>query len=124
MIGNPLGSASGSFLPYPFNDDYEVHTGVLPNNLLWYLQVVIIVVVHVLAVILAHRYLTRRAADQRLALRSEWPWLAAMVCYTMISLWLLAQPLVKEKSANSTALPAPTAPATLLASPDSRYQWP
>jgi hypothetical protein len=125
LLGNPTGTRSSSFLPYPFNDDYEPNTGLLPNNVLWYLQVVIIVVVHVLAVILAHRYLTRRAADQRLALRSEWPWLAAMVCYTMISLWLLAQPLVKEKSADSAALPAlpavPTATAPAAASPPSGW---
>jgi len=28
--------------------------------------------------------------------RAEWPWIAAMVGYTMTSLWLLAQPIVQE----------------------------
>jgi hypothetical protein len=30
------------------------------------------------------------------ARRAEWPWIAAMVGYTMTSLWLLAQPIVRE----------------------------
>ena len=109
QLGNPLGGAN-SFLPYPFNDDYVVNTGVLPTSVLWYVQIVVIVLAHVVAVLLAHRYLAQRAADHRLALRSEWPWLAAMVAYTMISLWLLAQPLVQEP-AQPAALGRPAASA-------------
>jgi hypothetical protein len=48
----------------------------------------------VLAVVLAHRYLGHRAANEQLAQRSEYPWLVAMVGYTMVSLTLIAQPLV------------------------------
>jgi hypothetical protein len=29
------------------------------------------------------------------ARRAEWPWIVAMVGYTMTSLWLLAQPVVQ-----------------------------
>ena len=36
--------------------------------------------------------------------RAEWPWIAAMVLYTMSSLWLLAQPIAKEST--HTALEA------------------
>jgi hypothetical protein len=32
--------------------------------------------------------------DRHLALRSQWPMLALMVCYTMTSLWIIAQPIV------------------------------
>lgn len=36
------------------------------------------------------------------ARRSDYPWLVAMVAYTMLSLWLLAQPLVKERAQEPT----------------------
>jgi hypothetical protein len=36
----------------------------------------------------------RAYADRRAALRSQWPMLALMVCYTMTSLWIMAQPIV------------------------------
>jgi hypothetical protein len=40
---------------------------------------------------------------------SEYPWLAAMVAYTMLSLWLIAQPLVKEHAPAGHQTPAATA---------------
>jgi hypothetical protein len=46
------------------------------------------------------------------ARRSEWPWIVAMVGYTMTSLWLLAQPLVQETSA--AAFRAAAAPLAVL----------
>lgn len=73
---------------------YEVNRDLLPTRVIWYLEVVLIVAVHVAAVFLAHGYLGRTAEDGRLARRAEWPWIGAMVAYTMSSLWLLAQPLV------------------------------
>lgn len=97
LLGNPVGSDSWPLqLPYPFNADYIVSTGLLPTAVVWYVQIVVIVVAHVIAVVLAHRYLGRTASTVTLARRSEWPWLAAMVGYTMLSLWLLAQPLVES----------------------------
>jgi len=102
LIGNPVGSQGWPLhLPYPFNDDYEVATGVMPTSVVWYVQIVVIVLAHVVAVVLAHRHLAATAPARREARRSEWPWLAAMVGYTMLSLWLLAQPLV-EQAAKAT----------------------
>ncbi len=102
LIGNPVGSEAWPLhLPYPFNDDYEVATGVMPTSVVWYVQIVVIVLAHVIAVVLAHRHLAATAPARREARRSEWPWLAAMVGYTMLSLWLLAQPLV-EQAATAT----------------------
>ena len=60
-----------------------------------------------LAVVLAHGYLARTGASERHARRSEYPWLVAMVAYTMLSLWLLAQPLTQEKAAPTTEAAAP-----------------
>ena len=95
LVGNPTGLASWPVhLPAPFNDSFAVHLNVLPSSAYWYLAFVTIVVVHVVAVRLAHRHFAQNSAHG--ARRSEYPWLVAMVGYTMLSLWLLAQPLVLE----------------------------
>jgi hypothetical protein len=97
LIGNPVGQDWWPIqLPYPFDATFTVDPRVMPTSVLWYLQIVVIVGAHVVAVVVAHRHLTRTARDTLAARRSEWPWLVAMVGYTMVSLWLLAQPLVAE----------------------------
>lgn len=62
-------------------------------NVLWTLIVGAIISGHVLSVYLAHVLALDRCGDRRLAVRTELPLLALMVCYTMISLWILAQPM-------------------------------
>jgi hypothetical protein len=105
LIGNPVGKEWWPIhLPYPFNDGYDPHVHFLPTAFYWYVAVVAIVAVHVVAVVIAHRHLARAGATEKLALRSEYPWLVAMVAYTMLSLWLLAQPLTKEKAAGQEAV--------------------
>ncbi len=112
LLGNPVGLDSWPIhLPYPFNDGYEPKIHIAPSALYWYVSLTVIVVVHVIAVLLAHRHLGRRGTTERAARVSEYPWLAAMVAYTMLSLWLLAQPLVKEKpSGEEAGRPASSAP--------------
>ena len=56
---------------------------------------------HILAVVLAHRSLARVAGTERTARRAEYPWIVAMVAYTALSLWLLAQPLAESRSGAS-----------------------
>jgi hypothetical protein len=97
LLGNPTGRDSWPLhLPYPFNEDYVVRPAFLPTALYWYVGVAAIVGAHVLAVVLAHRHLGRRGADPRAAHLSEYPWLVAMVGYTMVSLVLIAQPLTES----------------------------
>jgi hypothetical protein len=112
LLGNPAGIAGVKLLPAPFNDSYEINPNLLPSSVVWYLQVALIIFVHIAAVVLAHRFLTRASRSVAAARRSEWPWIVAMVGYTMTSLWLLAQPLVQETSA--AALRATTAPLAVL----------
>jgi hypothetical protein len=113
LLGNPAGIAGMHLLPAPFNDGYEINPNLLPSSVVWYIQVALIIFVHIAAVVLAHRYLTRASPNVVRAKRSEWPWIVAMVGYTITSLWLLAQPLVQETS--STAYHALAAPlATML----------
>ncbi len=58
----------------------------------WYVQVVLIVLGHVVAVYLAHLRAGERFRTARNALLSQYPMLILMVGYTMTSLWILAQP--------------------------------
>lgn len=95
LLGDPLGRG-WRLLPEPFTPDYVVDTSVMPNSVVWWVQLVAIVAAHVAAVALAHRHLLAVAGDESSARRSEWPWLVAMVGYTMVSLWLLAQPVVEH----------------------------
>ncbi|MBJ7595196.1 MAG: hypothetical protein JF886_10110 [Candidatus Dormibacteraeota bacterium] len=95
LLGNPAGMDGVHLLPAPFNDSYEINPNLLPSSVVWYLQVALIIFVHIAAVVLAHRYLARASRSHAKARASEWPWIVAMVGYTMTSLWLLAQPLVQ-----------------------------
>ena len=62
----------------------------------WYAQVVLIVVGHVIAVYLAHLRAGERFRTAKRALLSQYPMLLLMVLYTMTSLWILAQPITRE----------------------------
>lgn len=102
LIGNPAGLSNWPIhLFYPFNDRYDPHTQFLPSAFYWYVSLVVIVAVHVYAVVLAHHHLVRIGRSERLERRSEYPWLVAMVGYTCLSLWLLAQPLTETTATTS-----------------------
>ena len=75
---------------------YRVDLSVVNAASIWYLSVGAIVVGHVLAVCLAHVMALRVYGDPRPALRSQIPMLVLMVLYTMSSLWILSQPVVKR----------------------------
>ena len=76
--------------------DFVPNTNVLPARVNWYVSLVVIVAVHVIAVVLAHRHLGRASDDENDARRSEYPWLVAMVAYTAFSLVLIALPLTES----------------------------
>lgn len=75
---------------------YEPNRNLVPTGFVWYFEIALIIAVHIAAVVLAHGYLGRAARTESQGRRAEWPWIAAMVGYTMTSLWLLAQPIVQE----------------------------
>lgn len=104
LIGNPSGQEGWPIhLGAPFNDGFEVNIHVLPSSFYWYIAVIAIIAVHVMAVILAHKYLSAQTKDAVKARRSEYPWIFIMILYTMFSLWLLAQPLTKENHGHNEA---------------------
>lgn len=76
--------------------DFEPNRNLIPTAFVWYFEILLIIGVHIAAVFLAHGYLGRVARTEFEGRRAEWPWIVAMVGYTMTSLWLLAQPIVQE----------------------------
>jgi hypothetical protein len=74
---------------------YAIAVGIVGARFAWYTSVVVIVLGHVLAMYLAHRLALARFSGRRVARRSQYPLAALMVAYTMLSLWILAQPIVE-----------------------------
>lgn len=92
---------------------YRLNIGIVGARFGWYTAVLTIVAGHILAVYLAHLVALRTLRDHRLALRSQYPMLVLMVAYTVISLWILSQPIVEGGTgvpASATAA-APASPA-------------
>ena len=75
--------------------DYQTNLRVIGARTIWLLAVAAIVAGHIISVFLAHAIALRTFKDRRIALRSQLPMLALMVGYTMVSLWILAQPITE-----------------------------
>ena len=75
--------------------NYVVDISVVNAKFVWYTAVTAIVAGHILAVYLAHRMAFRVFGARRAAIRSQYPMLVLMVAYTMLSLWILSQPVVE-----------------------------
>ena len=73
---------------------YKVDLGILSPYVFWYSAVTLIVIGHVVAVVLAHIATLRVFGSRRDAFVSQVPMVILMVAYTMLSLWILAQPIV------------------------------
>jgi len=78
-------------------DPFALAFGVLAR-FAWYTAVTAIVVGHIVAVYVAHVIAACEFPDRRGALRSHYPMLVLMVGYTMVSLWILAQPIVETEA--------------------------
>jgi hypothetical protein len=78
-------------------NNYFVRIGLVDARAVWYISVGAIVIGHVAAVYLAHRVALVEFPDRHSALRSQWPMLVLMVCYTMLSLWIISQPIVTSR---------------------------
>ena len=69
----------------------------IPTGLVWYLSVAAIVGGHVAGIVLAHRLALRDAPSR--AVVAGLPMVALMIAYTVLSLWIIAQPIVVEPGA-------------------------
>jgi hypothetical protein len=77
---------------------YRIDIGVVDAKSIWYLAVIAIVTGHVVAVWVGHVTASFVFRDSRAASRSQYPLLVLMVSYTMLSLWILAQPIVEPST--------------------------
>jgi hypothetical protein len=76
---------------------YQPSMLLAASALVWYVQVVLIVTGHVIAMYLAHLRAGERFRAAQSVLLSQYPILILMVVYTMTSLWILAQPITKSR---------------------------
>jgi hypothetical protein len=74
--------------------NHLVRVAVLDARLVWIVSLAAIVAGHVAALYLGHLLSMGEFPDRLTARRSQWPMLVLMVAYTMLSLWMIAQPIV------------------------------
>jgi hypothetical protein len=74
----------------------------IPAGAIWYLSVAAIVGGHIAAIALAHRLALRDAPQS--AIVAGLPMVALMIGYTVLSLWIIAQPIVIEPGVQPAAL--------------------
>ena len=70
--------------------DFQPQLNVFSPNTIWYVQVAVLVVGHVLGLVLAHDRAVAMFASSGTALRTQYAMLALMVLYTCTGLWLLS----------------------------------
>ncbi len=87
LLADPLGRG-WQLLP---TAGYKPSFLLASAGLVWYVQVVLIVTGHVIAMYLAHLRAGERFRAAQSILLSQYPILVLMVLYTMTSLWILAQ---------------------------------
>ncbi len=90
MISDPMGRGWDLFGTV----SYRVDIGLVSPAVVWYSAVTFIIVGHVIAVLLAHSAALRVFGSRQAALASQIPMVVLMVTYTMLSLWIVAQPIV------------------------------
>ena len=74
---------------------YQINPNIIGADTVWYAQVALIVSGHVIAVYLAHLVALRLLEGRRRAVLSQLPILVLMILYTVFSLWILSQPIIK-----------------------------
>lgn len=87
---------------------YRIDIGIIGAKFVWYTAVIAIVVGHVFAIGVAHFVALRVFEPARAALRSQYPMLVLMVAYTVVSLWILSQPIVGSPSLRKLDAPSDT----------------
>ena len=86
--------------------DYRTDIGIIGAAFAWNTAVVAIVVGHVFAVGVAHCIALKVFSTSRAAIRSQYPLLGLMIGYTMLSLWILSQPIVGNPSLSMITAPS------------------
>ena len=74
--------------------NYKTDITLINAKFVWFFSVVLIVIGHIVAVYIAHAEALTYYGDRKRALVSQIPMIVLMVGYTMLSLWIIAQPIV------------------------------
>jgi hypothetical protein len=93
LLNDPFGK--GWHL-WPAVASYQPTFALAQAATVWYAQVVLIVLGHVIAVYLSHLRAGERFRNAQKALLSQYPMLVLMIAYTMVSLSILAAPITRE----------------------------
>jgi hypothetical protein len=91
LLSDPLGIGWDIF----GTSFYVVNIAVVNARFIWITSVIAIVTGHIAAVYLSHLMALKIFENRRAALFSQIPMLFLMVGYTMLSLWIMAQPVVE-----------------------------
>ena len=72
----------------------DVQTASLfPVGTIWFTQVFMIVIGHVFGIYISHRYSYQMFKDRKSAIKSQIPMIVMMILFSILSLWLIAQPM-------------------------------
>jgi hypothetical protein len=82
---------------------YYLDIGILDARFIWYLAITSIVAGHVISIWLAHRLALREFGARGKAVAASVPLTVLMVLYTIISLMVIADPLVQYSAARTTS---------------------
>lgn len=99
LLSDPLGrrwDLFGTAMYYP-------DIGILDARFIWYLAITSIVAGHVISIWLAHRLALREFGARGKAVAASVPLTVLMVLYTVISLLIIADPLVQYSAARATS---------------------
>jgi hypothetical protein len=73
---------------------YQTELGLIGAATIWYTSIIAIIVGHIAAIYLAHTTALQEFEGNGKAILSQVPMVFLMIGYTMISLWIIAQPIV------------------------------
>jgi hypothetical protein len=88
------------YLLDPFDlgwSNVNININPISASKVWYMQIFLIVLGHVIAVYVAHKIALKTFKNRDLALKSQYLILMLMVLYTMGSLWIISQPLIPRQ---------------------------
>lgn len=88
MLSDPLGRGMDIF----GTATYVYNPGLIGAKEVWYVQVIVIVVGHIIATYIAHRISLREFSKRSHVIMGQLPMLALMVLYTCFGLWVLSLP--------------------------------
>jgi len=94
LISDPFGFGWNLFN----TSAYQTDITIINAKFVWYFSAILIVIGHIVAVYIAHiealRIYADRSQGQYGILISQIPMIVLMIGYTMLSLWIIAQPIV------------------------------